>query len=66
MPDPHAWTDDNGRIHFVGAESENIFDNPYEALDALGKWQEHMIFHMLNFDFVPDDAWMAFAEANKN
>ncbi len=66
MSDPNAWTDDNGRIHFSNMGGEIVFGNPHEALDALGTWQEFMIFHMLDFTFMPDEAWEMFAEANKN
>jgi len=66
MNEPHAWTDEDGRVHFIGVDSEIIFDNPARALLALDKWQKHMIFDMPDMDFMPQEAWEMFAEANKN
>ena len=51
-------------IHFENQEMH--FDNIYHLMDAIGEWQRELVFDMMKLDFMPDEAWKAFAEANKN
>lgn len=63
---PDIWECENHHIHILQNGVEIKFENIYDFMDALGTWQEYVIFHMMKFDFMPEEAWEAFAEANKN
>ncbi len=62
----NIWECEDNHIHIVQNGVEFNFDDIYEFMDALRMWQEYVIFHMMKLDFMPDEAWIAFAEANRN
>ncbi len=63
---PRIWECEKHHIHIVNNGMELQFDDIYDFLDALAIWQEYVLFHMVKFDSMPEEAWMAYAEANRN
>ena len=64
--DSNIWECEEHHIHLVHKGVEIEFEDIYEFLDALAMWQEYVIFHMMRFDAVPEEVWIAFGEANRN
>ena len=58
--------DVEGHIHVSNDGQTMSFDNKNDFAEFLQTCQEFMLFQMMNTNIYPDDAWKAFAEANKN
>jgi len=57
----------DGTVTIRNRNGESItFSCVAEFLDYLAEWQEHIVFHMAKFEPLPDNVWMAYAEANRN
>ena len=60
------WMDEYQRVHVIHDRQEMVFDTMYDFIDAMDNWRDFTIGYMLKFDTTPQEAWVAFAEANKN
>ncbi len=58
--------EDKGKIHIRKDRDKITFEDVHELMDYIQEWQQFAIFEMMRLDHFPNEAWTAFAEANRN